>query len=118
MKREWYKHLASQGFEDIEKGLRLVDHKNTEDLAYIKDFQTTDQFIIKQNYFIWAEQMAHHGSFRSVRDQMIWEYHAENIPRDRIAMLVGIGDRWCSRKILQIRDYLMNAISSQSAVYG
>lgn len=108
----------SQGFEDIEKGMRIVDHKTIEDLAYRKDFQTKDQFDAKVNYSVWAEQMVHMGSFRSEKDQLIWECHVEGLSRRKISAMIGLGDRWCSRKIIQIREYLLNSTSSQCAVYA
>jgi hypothetical protein len=95
----------------------LVDHKNVDDLAYRKDFQTEAQFNARVTYFNWASHMLSQGSFKSMRDQMIWEYHSEGLSRRKIAERVDLNDRWCGRKILQIREYLMS-MSSQSAAYG
>lgn len=96
--------------------MRLIDHKTVDDLIYRKDFHTQEQFNQRQDYFIWASRMLEHGSFRTMKDQMIWEYHSENMPRRKIAQRVDLDDSWVSRKIIQIRQYLM--ISSQSAAYG
>lgn len=112
MKREWYQHLKDIGFNDIEKGMMLVDHKTIDDLAYRKDFHTQNQFEAKQSYYSWAEQMLHLGSFKSLRDQMIWEYHSDGLSRRKISERVGLDDRWCSRKILRIREYLMTTVAS------
>lgn len=112
----WYKHLKNNGFEDVEKGNDLIDHKTITDLIYLKDFQTRDTFEAKVNYFTWASQMLHLGNFKSIKDQIIWEYHSDGLSRRKISERIGLGDRWCSRKIVQIREYLMIS-SSQSAYY-
>lgn len=116
IKKDWYSHLKASGFEDIEKGMRLVDHKTVEDLAYRKDFHTQNQFEAKVNYSLWATQMLELGSFRSMMDQMIWEYHSDGLSRREISERIDLNDRWISRKIIQIKSYLSN--SSQCATYG
>lgn len=94
----------------------LIDHKNVDDLVYRKDFQTQTQFDAKIRYYTWAEQMLHLGSFRSMRDQVIWEYHSDGMSRRKISERVGLEHSWCSRKIVEIRAYLTT--SSQCALYG
>lgn len=93
-----------------------MNHNSLYLLDCRKDFKSTEAFEMKQNYSIWAARMLEHGSFRSLRDQMIWEFHAEGLSRREIAEQIDLGDRWCSRKILQIREYL--SMSSASAIYG
>ena len=114
LKKEWYNILENADFDDIEKRLSSVEG----DLSQRKDFQTIDQYEAKLNYFSWASQMLEFGNFKSMKDQMIWEYHTEGLSRRTISARIGLNDRWCSRKILQIRDYLVNTTASQCAVYG
>lgn len=117
LRREWYSHIARVfEFQDIEKGMRIVDHKTVDDLAYRKDFQTQQQFDAKQSYFVWASSMNESGSFKSMKDQLIWEYHAEGLSGRMVSRIIGIDHKWCAKKISKIREYLM--LSSQCAAYG
>jgi hypothetical protein len=84
----------------------------------LKDFQSIDAFSARRNYFAWASQMLEVGNFKSMRDQMIWEYHTEGLSRRKIAERVDLGDRWCSRKIQQIKEYLVMSTASMCASYG
>ncbi len=118
MKKHWYSQLKREGFEDIEKGMRIIDHKTIDDLAYRKDFQTKNQFEAKLSYFSWASQMAEQGQFQNMTDQLIWEYHSEGLSRRKISKYVDLEHSWCSRKITQIREYLMMSTASQCAQYG
>lgn len=114
LKREWYKTLQSAGFDDIERRLNSVGG----DLSSRKDFQSIDAYEAKVSYFSWASQMLEQGSFRSLKDQMIWEFHAEGMSRREISERIDLDHTWCSRKIVQIRSYLSQTTASLSAAYG
>lgn len=118
IQKHWYQYLHKLDFIDIEKGHNFIDHKTTSDLSYRKDFQTKDQYEARLNYFSWASEMLETRSFRSFKDQLIWEYHSEGLSRRKISERIGLGDRWCSRKIIQIREYLMMSTASQCAMYA
>ncbi len=119
LKKEWYGYLKYTGFEDIEKGLMLVDHKNVLDLTLKKDWQTKLQFEAKANYYEWARRKLTDGNFVatfSYKDQVIWENHCEGASRRDIANVVEFENSYISRKIDKIESFLRTHSVSSGAV--
>lgn len=119
LKKDWDAYLKYSGFEDIEKGLMLVDHKNVLDLATKKDWQTKVQFEAKYNYYEWCRQKLNDGNFRETfpyKDQKIWEYHSEGWSRREISVEVGYENSYISRKIDRIEDFLKTHSVSSGTV--
>lgn len=122
LKKEWYTHLKSEGFTDIEKKDDLVDHKNVLDLIYKQNYQTTVQFEAHRSYYQWAESKLNDGRFDSTKDRMIWECHAQGMTRRSIEPIVGHKHSWITKKIHRIEEYLKYQadciIGSMSAQYA
>lgn len=108
LRTEWYEYLAASGYEDPDPldstelpALRVYE---------IKDFQSTAQFEAKKGYHDWARSKVNDGKFQSVSDKLIWECHADGMPRRQIAPRVGLEHSWISRKINRIENYLKEQV--------
>lgn len=118
LKKEWYDYLSRAGFFDIETSTRIADHESSFDLFQKREFQSHDLFEAKLNYFQWARTMLFEGSFRSIRDQIVWEYHTEGLSRRQISARVGLEHSWCGRKVHRIRAYLKGDFRNQTESSG
>jgi len=110
IKKQWTLYLEYEGFEDVEKS--KSDNRSSYYFKFRKDFQSNDLLEAKINYFSWAREKLHSGTFKDQRDRMIWEYHTEGLSRRQISPRVGLEQSWITRRIHKIESYLKTGLSS------
>ncbi len=106
LQKEWYSYLSRSGFEDIEKGVRLV--APTEELSNRTHAHTQMLFNAKRDYYQWASECLTNCSFDTMVDKLIWGYHAEGYTRREIAPIVGYENSNISRRLKLIEAKLKN----------
>lgn len=105
LRKEWYKCLKNEGFEDLESEGGLIEEANLR-RGRCSDFDTRDQFDNRFSYYQWARDRLDDGRFDSTKSQLIWEMHSEGMSRREIAPRVGYENSWISRKLRKIETYL------------
>lgn len=116
LKREWDQFLESSGFVDIEKDQRNLDGKCSAQVALMDNYREKTLFDSRMNYYQWAREKLNTGKFKSESDKLIWECHAEGMPRRKIAPRIGLEHSWVTRKIHRIEKYLKNEVLSIASV--
>lgn len=101
LRKEWYSYLTKTGFEDIEKGLRLV--APTEELSMRIDFANMATFNAKRDYYQWAQECLTTCSFDSMVDRLIWQYHSEGFVRREIGPLLGYHGTAIDKRLKKIK---------------
>lgn len=102
IKNIWYGFLKDTGFEDIEKpNTKTLDP--VYQLAKKIDFQEANVFEVASSYYTWAESQT---DFRSEKDKILWEYHAQGYTGRKIAKTVGNHHSCVARRIKRIESYL------------
>lgn len=121
LKSEYYEMLKKTGFIDIERGqdsTKVLDLGSPQLLKHRSAFKTQEAFDAKMSYYQWARsKLNNKSSFKSERDMLIWEAHADGFSTRRIAPMVGLEQSWLARKICGIRHYLKDeahAVSSSN----
>lgn len=105
LQKHWYDYLYRSGFEDIEKGLRLVGP--TEEIAQRTHAMTENTFQAKRDYYQWAQECLSNCSFDSQIDRIIWQYHSEGYSRREIAPILGYKDQsTITRRVHKIESML------------
>lgn len=107
LQKVWYRALERAGFKDIEdeRG-RLIDHRSVLDFRQRIGFRE-GFFEAIRNYYIWAEQMANFGKFKSKRDAKIWRLHSQAKSTREIGKLTDLHWTFVARMIKRIRAELM-----------
>lgn len=123
LRSEYYALLKQTGFVDIERGkdsVQVLDLGSPQLLKHRTAFKTEGVFEARRSYYDWARsKLNDKGSFKSERDMLIWEAHAEGYSTRRIAPMVGLEQSWLVRKIQGIRCYLKEeptAVSSSNMI--
>lgn len=106
LKKDWYSYLTRSGFEDLEKGLRLV--APTEELNMRMDFANNLVFNAKRDYYSWCQECLTTCSFDSMVDRLIWQYHSEGYSRREIAPIVGYHGSNITKRLNLIETKLKN----------
>jgi len=110
IKKQWTLYLKFEGFDDIET--KTYDNHETKRLKVLNSFKSAEAVEAKINYYSWAREKVHTGSFKDDRDRMIWEYHVEGLSRRQISPRVGLEQSWITRRIHKIESYLKTGLSN------
>ncbi len=107
LQAKWKKKLKESGFKDIENDHGdFTDHGSAHDLRQRKIGFRAGYMEAIRDYYMWAEDMANHGRFKSAVDRKIWKMHSDGSTSREIAAAVPYDNTWISRKIKKIRAYL------------
>jgi hypothetical protein len=85
LQQNWYKKLKDDGFEDIES-----DEDSLKQWASSELVRTYDPIIFsaKEDYYRLAGQFYHDHKFLSEMEKLIWSFHKDGIPFDRVHALI------------------------------
>jgi hypothetical protein len=90
LKREWYKKLADDGFEDIEKNeMELFEPTR----------MLTEVHEATYRYFVNAKNFLESGSFETKKDKVLWFMHSEGWLGTEIAKMLSMTESKVSRTI-------------------
>lgn len=81
LKREWYKKLKKEGFDDIEADeTRLKTWSSGTGSPYRNTYKYKENmFDAKADYYRLAEHFLNEHRFKNNTERTIWEYHANGI---------------------------------------
>lgn len=81
LQKKWYKKIEKEGFKDIETD---EDHLKEWD-SHIFSRYSPHIMASKEEYFRLAGQFSNSYEFESLRERLIWEYHAEGLSFNEIS---------------------------------
>lgn len=74
LQEKWYKKLKDEGFKDVEQDENHL--KEWDSHAFVSRY-SSKLFASKQTYFELAGQFVYTYKFKTPREKLIWELHAE-----------------------------------------
>lgn len=105
-KKDWYHQLEMAGFTDIESREHLHNY-NYQVSKLSKLSKGQEQLTACISYYRWVSETATHASFKSEMDRKIWQLHADGHTQQRIEELVCLDQSRISRRIKNIKSYLL-----------
>lgn len=87
IQKEWYAKLKDQGFTDIERDENTLHSYST---VFTRQQNTVHNggWEFKEAYYRMAAHFLNDHEFKTLRERVIWEYHAEGISCRNISKLL------------------------------
>ena len=85
LQNEWYKKLKEGGFNDIEFGLNntpFIEQHEFDRISIIENAKNDR----REEYYSLASKYYWENMFKSELDKLIWYYHSEGVPAQKIVL--------------------------------
>ncbi len=104
---KWHKKLETSGFEDHEEFDSPLELMKTHENERFRGMYTGDEFLSQQRYYELAGQLLHDHTFRTAKDQKIWQMHADGENIRDTAKKLKLTQYYVSEFIKTLRKKIM-----------
>jgi len=119
LQKHWYKKLKDSGFEDVEKDEYFLIRDARSKRIFRSD-RSIEYYESVIEYYQLAENFLHDFKFKTEREKIIWEYHANGISmRDIVIIMQKAGIKDLTRtKVCTIIGQLRKEMKNLYQIYG